>query len=64
MSTTRRVALAERYVATHPAALAFTREATPEERRVFNLPLGTLVHVVKLPMGDAHAYPPPAASMH
>ncbi len=56
MSNTRRVALAERYVATHPAALAFTREATPEERRLLSLPLGSVCRVVKMGVGYAHTY--------
>ncbi len=60
----QRVALADRYFAAHPHEPAFTRDATSAERRVLDLPLGTLVRVVKMPTGDAHTYTPPAASMH
>ncbi len=55
----QRLALAERYFAHHPTADAFTRSATPAERRVFGLGPGTMVRVVKTRIGFAHAYAPP-----
>jgi hypothetical protein len=51
----QRVAYVQRYFAAHPHEAAFTRDATPVERRVFDLPIGTLVRVVKVLTGDAHA---------
>jgi hypothetical protein len=55
----QRVAYAERYFAGHPHEAAFTRPATPAERQQFGLPDGTIVRVVKMPTGFAHAYTPP-----
>jgi hypothetical protein len=55
----QRVALADAYFAQYPTADAFTRPATPAERRVFGLAPGTMVRVVKTRIGFAHAYAPP-----
>lgn len=60
----QRVAQAHAYFALHPTADAFTRDATPAERRVFDLPPGTVVRVVKMPTGYAHAYTPPPSGMN
>ncbi len=61
---TQRVALAQAYFAQHPRALAFTREATPAEQRVFNMPPGTQVRVIRTDTGFAHAYAPPRAGQN
>ncbi len=60
----QRVALAHAYFAQHPTAQAFTRDATSAERRVFDLAPGTVVRVVKMPTGYAHAFTPPPAGMN
>ncbi len=60
----QRVSLAQAYFAKHPADLAFTREATPAEQRMFNMPPGTLCRVVKTWFGFAHAYAPPRAGQN
>ncbi len=59
----QRVAVAQAYFAQHPTADAFTRPATPAERLVFGLAPGTVVRVVKMPTGYAHAFTPPPAGM-
>ena len=60
----QRVALAARYFAAHPHEPAFTRDATPAERQQFGLPPGTLVRVVKMPTGYAHAFSPPPSGLN
>jgi len=60
----QRVALAHAYFAQHPHETAFTRSATPAERRVFNFPPGTQVLVAKTRSGFAHAYAPPQAGLN
>ncbi len=60
----QRVALADAYFAQYPTADAFTRSATPAERRVFGLGPGTMVRVVKTRIGFAHAYASPPSGMN
>jgi len=61
----QRVALAQAYFAQYPTAEAFTRDATPAERRVFDLPPGTVCRVIKMNAWSyAHAYAPPQAALN
>ncbi len=61
---TQRVALAQAYFAQHPTEDAFTRNATPAERKQFGLPPGSTCLVVKTRIGFAHAYAPPQPTLN